>query len=132
MIAQRHGLRAIQSLERTRKNKRKNPLPRRQRLQFSKAILVLRVHLSLLPTADSVLILMKLTAIFSEIFQVPESTLQDQTQFKEIPTWDSLQHMLLITRVEDDFQVQFDGDQIADMRTLGDVRKAVLASGGKL
>lgn len=58
--------------------------------------------------------------------------MQDHTQFKEIPTWDSLQHMLLITRVEDDFQVQFDGDQIADMRTLGDVRKAVLASGGKL
>jgi acyl carrier protein len=75
---------------------------------------------------------MKLTAIFSEIFQVPESTLHDHTQFKEIPTWDSLQHMMLITRVEDDFQVQFDGDQIADMRTLGDVRKAVLASGGTL
>lgn len=75
---------------------------------------------------------MKLTAIFSEIFQVPESTLHDATQFKEIPTWDSLQHMMLITRVEDDFQVQFDGDQIADMRTLGDVRKAVVASGGTL
>lgn len=75
---------------------------------------------------------MKLNAIFSEIFQFPESTLQDQTLFKDIPTWDSLQHMLLITRVEEDFQLQFDGDQIADMRTLGDVRKAVLASGGKL
>ncbi|MBZ2208603.1 acyl carrier protein [Massilia soli] len=75
---------------------------------------------------------MKLTAIFSEIFQVPESALQDHTEFKEIPTWDSLQHMMLITRVEDDFQVQFDGDQIADMRTLGDVRKAVVASGGTL
>jgi acyl carrier protein len=40
--------------------------------------------------------------------------------------------MLLITQVEDTFQVQFNGDEIADMRTLGDVRKAVLAHGGQL
>lgn len=75
---------------------------------------------------------MKLNAIFSEIFLLPESELRDETLLKDIPTWDSLQHMLLITRVEEDFQVQFDGDQIADMQTLGDVRKAVLARGGQL
>jgi acyl carrier protein len=75
---------------------------------------------------------MKLSTIFSEVFQVPASNLRDDTLFKDIPTWDSLQHMLLITQVEDTFQVQFNGDEIADMRTLGDVRKAVLTHGGQL
>jgi acyl carrier protein len=74
---------------------------------------------------------MKLNTVFSEIFQVPESSLRDDTLLKEIATWDSLQHMLLITRVEEVFLMQFNGDEIADMKTLGDVRKAVLAHGGQ-
>lgn len=74
---------------------------------------------------------MKLNSLFSEVFQVPEASLHDNTMLKEIPTWDSLQHMLLITRVEEVFQVRFNGDEIADMQTLGDVRKAVLAHGGQ-
>jgi acyl carrier protein len=80
---------------------------------------------------NSTLNLMKLTTVFSEVFQVPESNLRDDTLLKEIPTWDSLQHMLLITRVEEVCQVQFNGDEIADMKTLGDVRKAVLTHGGQ-
>ncbi|MEN3297461.1 MAG: hypothetical protein V7642_6714 [Burkholderiales bacterium] len=74
---------------------------------------------------------MKLNAIFAEIFQIPESNMQDDTVLKEVPTWDSLQHMILITRVEEIYQIQFDGDQIADMKTMGDVRKAVLAHGAQ-
>jgi acyl carrier protein len=74
---------------------------------------------------------MKLNAIFAEIFQIPESDLQDDTLLKEVPTWDSLQHMILITRVEEIYQIQFDGDQIADMKTVRDVRKAVLAHGAQ-
>jgi acyl carrier protein len=74
---------------------------------------------------------MKLNAIFAEIFQIPESNMQDDTVLKEVPTWDSLQHMILITRVEEIYRIQFDGDQIADMKTMGDVRKAVLAHGAQ-
>lgn len=74
---------------------------------------------------------MKLNTIFSEIFQIPAEKLQDETLLKEIPTWDSLQHMMLIVRVEETFSIQFEGDEIADMKTLGDIRKAVLAHGGQ-
>jgi acyl carrier protein len=74
---------------------------------------------------------MKLNAIFAEIFQIPESNMLDDTVLKEVPTWDSLQHMILITRVEEIYRIQFDGDQIADMKTMGDVRKAVLAHGAQ-
>jgi acyl carrier protein len=74
---------------------------------------------------------MKLNAIFAEIFQIPESDLEDDTLLKEVPAWDSLQHMILITRVEEIYQIQFDGDQIADMKTVNDVRKAVLAHGAQ-
>ncbi|MDB5771603.1 MAG: hypothetical protein JWM42_1977 [Burkholderia sp.] len=74
---------------------------------------------------------MKLNAIFAEIFQIAESDLQDDTLLKEVPAWDSLQHMILITRVEEIYQIQFDGDQIADMKTVSDVRKAVLAHGAQ-
>jgi acyl carrier protein len=74
---------------------------------------------------------MKLNAIFAEIFQIPESDLRDDTLLKEVRGWDSLQHMILITRVEETYRIQFDGDQIADMKTVGDVRKAVHAHGAQ-
>lgn len=74
---------------------------------------------------------MKLNTIFSEIFQIPAEKLQDETLLKGIPTWDSLQHMMLIVRVEETFSIQFAGDEIADMKTLGDIRRAVLAHGGQ-
>jgi len=47
----------------------------------------------------------------------------------KIKTWDSMTHMLLITRVEQIFGVEFTGDEIADFRSVGDVRQALLTRG---
>ncbi len=38
-------------------------------------------------------------------------------------------HMVLITRLEEEFQVQLTGDEIADMQTVGDARRFLAGHG---
>ena len=75
---------------------------------------------------------MSIEQIFSEIFALPESTVVDSLALHDIPTWDSLAHMMLIVRLEETYQIQFTGDEIADMKTVGDARSALLAHGAAL
>jgi acyl carrier protein len=75
---------------------------------------------------------MKIETIFATIFSIPEATVQDSTELKNIPSWDSMTHMVLITKLEEEFQVQLTGDEIADMQTVGDARRFLAAHGATL
>ncbi|MFC5453924.1 acyl carrier protein [Prosthecobacter fluviatilis] len=70
---------------------------------------------------------MTLEKIFTEVFAIPESTVTDTLELRQINTWDSMTHMLLITRIEEVFSVQLTGDEIADMKSVGDARRALQA-----
>lgn len=72
---------------------------------------------------------MSLEKNFSEVFGIPESSITDTLVLSDIPTWDSLAHMMLIVRLEDVYQIQFSGDEIADIKSVGDARSALLAHG---
>ena len=72
---------------------------------------------------------MKIETIFSSVFSIPEATIEDATELKSISTWDSMTHMVLITRLEEEFQVQLTGDEIADMQTVGDARRSLAGHG---
>lgn len=73
--------------------------------------------------------MMRVEKICSEVLGVPIDRLIDSQVLKELDSWDSLAHMILITRIEDEFQIQFTGDQIADIRTVGDIKTALNAVG---
>lgn len=75
---------------------------------------------------------MFLEKIFSEVFVLPESSVVDSLALSDIPTWDSLAHMMLIVRLEETYQIQFTGDEIADIQTVGNVRTVLQAHGVEL
>ncbi|MFZ6658615.1 acyl carrier protein [Undibacterium sp. TJN19] len=75
---------------------------------------------------------MSIEKIFAEVFGLPESTIVDSLVLTEIASWDSLAHMILITRLEDNYAIQLTGDQIADMRSVADARKALVAQGATI
>ena len=72
---------------------------------------------------------MSLEKVFAEVFGIPDSSVTDGLQLRDIASWDSLAHMMLISRLEEDFKVQFTGDEIADMAAVGDARRALQAHG---
>jgi acyl carrier protein len=75
---------------------------------------------------------MSLEEIFADVFSIPKSTVVDALALVDIPSWDSMAHMQFIVRLEETYQVQFTGDEIADILTVGDTRSALLARGVKI
>lgn len=74
---------------------------------------------------------MSLERIFVEVFAIPEETVIDSLALRDISSWDSMTHMMLIARVEEEFSVELTGDEIADFRTVNDVREALNRRGVK-
>lgn len=72
---------------------------------------------------------MSLEKKIAETFTLPETSVADPLALSDIPTWDSLSHMMLIVRLEQDYAIQFSGDEIADLRSVGDIRATLLRHG---
>jgi acyl carrier protein len=72
---------------------------------------------------------MSLERIFSEVFSIPDKRVYDSLELRDIPSWDSMSHMMLIARVEEEFAVELTGDEIADFRKVNDVREALKRRG---
>ena len=75
---------------------------------------------------------MTLEQIFADVFVVPSASVHDDLQLREIASWDSMSHMMLIMRLEESFNVQLTGDQIADIKSVGDARSALRTQGAEV
>lgn len=67
----------------------------------------------------------KLSQLFQEAFSSALSNLDDSKVLMELEEWDSLSHMQFITELETEFGFELTGDEIADMQSVGDVKKVV-------
>jgi acyl carrier protein len=74
---------------------------------------------------------MTLEHIFADVFAIPEKTVNDALALRDISSWDSMSHMILIARLEETFSVEFTGDEIADFRSVQNVREALGQRGVK-
>ena len=63
--------------------------------------------------------------IIREVFSVDPASLSDETAFTDLENWDSLTHMMFITQVESGLSVELTGDEIAEMATIGDLKRIV-------
>ena len=68
-----------------------------------------------------------LSRLVAEVFDIDPSELSDEVEFPSLDGWDSLNHMEFITRVEEGFDVELSGDEIADMRSIALTRKILAA-----
>ena len=63
----------------------------------------------------------KLTAIFHEIFNDNTIVLSDEMTAKDVENWDSLTHMLMITKVEETFGIKFKLKELNKLKMVGDL-----------
>lgn len=56
----------------------------------------------------------KYNSIFLEVFEVDASMLEN-LNYQDIPLWDSVGHMNLITRLEEEFSIFMDTDDIIEL-----------------
>ena len=69
----------------------------------------------------------KLSDIFKVLFNRPDLELNDNLTAKDVPGWDSFNHVNLILNIEEEFSVRFSNDEVGGMQNVGNL-KALLAS----
>jgi acyl carrier protein len=57
----------------------------------------------------------RLRATFVEALALEDGVDVENLKYREIDQWDSVGHMALVAAIEDEFDVQFDTDQVIDM-----------------
>jgi len=66
----------------------------------------------------------RLEPIFREILD-PDLTLTDDLDASQVPSWDSLNHITLIVAIESEFGVEIPANELASLRTVGDIARSV-------
>ena len=66
-------------------------------------------------------IIEKLTSIFREVFSDNNIVVNDEMTANDVENWDSLTHMLMITKVEETFGVKFKLKELNKLKQVGDI-----------
>jgi len=59
--------------------------------------------------------------VFSEAFAVPAESITSQTLPDDVPKWDSLGHMNMVSVLEREFGTQFEIDEIMEMASVQNI-----------
>lgn len=65
----------------------------------------------------------------AEMIDLPESEITSATSRAKTETWDSLNHLQLITAIEREFGISLSMDEIAAIETVGDLQRIVASRG---
>jgi acyl carrier protein len=57
----------------------------------------------------------QLRGVFVDALQLEDDVDVENLKYRDIEAWDSVGHMALVAAIEDEFDVQFDTDQVIDM-----------------
>ena len=65
----------------------------------------------------------KLKKAFVEALGVNEDIIIDSLEYQSIKEWDSVSHMILITELEDIFEISIETDDVLDMSSVGKAKE---------
>jgi len=66
-------------------------------------------------------IIEKITGIFREVFGDKNIVINDEMTANDVENWDSLTHMLMITKVEDELGIKFKLKELNRLKKVGDL-----------
>ncbi len=69
----------------------------------------------------------RIQLLLAEAIQVPPELVTPELAFGDLPQWDSLGHMEVMMRLEDEFGVAINADTIADLVSVPEICKYVEA-----
>ena len=67
----------------------------------------------------------KLKDIFQNIFEDDKIELTDDLSAKDVDNWDSLTHMILITEIEEKFEIKFSLKDLNQLENVGDLIRII-------
>jgi acyl carrier protein len=70
----------------------------------------------------------RLQEIFQTVFNDDDLELRDETTAADVPGWDSVAHITLMFSIEQAFGVQFAGNELAEFRNVGELKRYLTKS----
>jgi acyl carrier protein len=70
-------------------------------------------------------ILKEVNLIFIKVFEDQSIVLNERTTTDDIPAWDSLNHIQMITAVEKHFKIRFELNELLNFTNVGDLCNGV-------
>jgi acyl carrier protein len=67
----------------------------------------------------------RLTQVFRRVFHQPALVLRDELSAKDVPGWDSLNHVTLMIEVEGEFGVRFTSSEVQALDCVGDLKALI-------
>lgn len=64
-------------------------------------------------------------ALIAKVLDVPVTEVDEDTAIGDIPAWDSLRQVMIISTLEQHFNVQFEPEIIMDMEDVSDIVAAI-------
>jgi acyl carrier protein len=65
--------------------------------------------------------LYRLQTIFREVFADPALVITDETAVANLPDWDSVATVQLVLAIESEYGIRFTTDEVAGVRSVGDI-----------
>lgn len=65
--------------------------------------------------------------VFRDVFDDESITVEDATTAEDIEDWDSLEHINLITAIEQEFNIKFSMGQVVTMKNVGEMIDIILS-----
>ena len=67
-----------------------------------------------------------LAKAFTNALMITEDKIVDALKYQSIPEWDSVSHMILITEIEDVFNISLDTEDVIDMSSVAKAKEILL------
>ncbi len=64
----------------------------------------------------------QLTEIFQTLFNMADLELRDDLMAKDVPSWDSFNHVNLIINIEEEFGIRFTNEEVSSLQNVGELK----------
>ncbi|HVG03211.1 MAG TPA: acyl carrier protein [Nitrospira sp.] len=71
----------------------------------------------------------RLEEVFRQVFDNERLTLTNDMMAHDIEGWDSVTHINLMFGIEQTFGVRFNGNELADMKNIGELKQFLVGKG---
>ena len=71
----------------------------------------------------------KLFNIISRVMEIESSELTDESKPEDIENWDSYNGLLLVDKLESEFNVEFTVEEVFDVHSIADIKKHLVNHG---
>ena len=65
----------------------------------------------------------KLANILTRVFRIERDEIKDDLKRKDFEPWDSMAHLMLVSEVENEFEIFFEDEEVVDIWTVADLKQ---------